>query len=270
MRGRSPVRTAHGDERPGCAQTGREFSPRPDRCQRILPAPGRLLAALALLIAIGAGAFALAAPAAPGKGAAPIPGAVPEGAVAAARALGARLAALHGLTARFTQTLDSASLPAPQVEKGTLYLLRPGRMRWEYSVPPGKLALADGVRTWLYLPEDHQAISAPLGDGTDSGAALLMRATPDLTAEFEPSWSRERGPDDRPILALTPRSAGASYDRILVQTDAGGFPVALTVLDPLGGRIVYRFSDLKFVDTLDPGLFRFTPPAGVSVQEMGR
>jgi hypothetical protein len=35
----------------------------------------------------------------------------------AARALGARLAAVHGLTARFTQTLDAASLPSPQVEE---------------------------------------------------------------------------------------------------------------------------------------------------------
>src|SRR5947207_14435912 len=88
MRGRSPARTAHGDERPGCAQTGREFSPRPDRCQRILPAPGGLLAALALLIATVTGAIALAAQAAPGKGAAANPGAAPGGAAAAARALG--------------------------------------------------------------------------------------------------------------------------------------------------------------------------------------
>ena len=191
-------------------------------------------------------------------------------AAGAARALGARLAAVHGLTAHFTQTLDAASLPSPQIEEGTLYLLRPGRMRWDYSRPAGKLALADGVRTWLYLPEDRQALSAPLGSGADSGATLLMRETPDLTAEFEASWSRERGRDDRPILALKPRAADAPYDRILVETDAGGFPAALTVLDALGGRVVYRFTGLRFVDTLDPALFRFTPPAGVSVQEIGR
>jgi outer membrane lipoprotein carrier protein len=177
---------------------------------------------------------------------------------------------VRGLTARFTQTLDAASLPSPQVEEGTLYLLRPGRMRWDYSRPAGKLALADGTRTWLYLPEDRQALSAPLEGGTDAGAALLLRDTPDLTAEFEPSWSRERGRGERPILALKPRAADAPYDRILVETDASGFPVALTVLDPLGGRVVYRFTGLRFVDTLDPGLFRFTPPPGISVQEIGR
>src|SRR5258706_4076942 len=65
MRGRSPVRTAHGDERPGCAQTGREFSPRPDRCQRILPVRGGRLAALALLFATAAGGLAVGAPTTP-------------------------------------------------------------------------------------------------------------------------------------------------------------------------------------------------------------
>lgn len=207
------------------------------------------------------------------QGAAPsrTPGLPVKGdAAGAARALGARLAAVRGLTARFTQTLDAASLPSPQVEEGTLYLLRPGRMRWEYSRPAGKLALADGVRSWLYLPEDRQALSAPLADGADPGVTLLMRDTPDLTVEFEPSWSRERGADDRPILALKPRSADAPYDRILVETDASGFPVALTLLDPLGSRVVYRLTGLRFVDSLDPALFRFTPPPGVSVQEIGR
>jgi outer membrane lipoprotein carrier protein len=199
------------------------------------------------------------------------PGAPIKGdAVDAARALGARLAAVRGLTARFTQTLDAASLPSPQVEEGTLYLLRPGRMRWEYSRPAGKLAIADGVRSWLYLPEDRQALSTPLAGGADPGVTLLMRDSPDLNAEFEPSWSRERGADDRPVLALKPRAADAPYDRILVETDASGFPVALTLVDPLGGRVAYRFSGLRFVDTLDPALFRFMPPPGVSVQEIGR
>src|SRR6266850_5166081 len=227
MRGISPVRIAHGGERPRCAQTGREFSPRPDRCQRTALAAGRVLILAATLAQAG---LSSSAPGAPVKG----------DAADAARALGARLAAVRGLTARFTQTLDAASLPSPQVEEGTFYLLRPGRMRWDYSRPAGKLALADGARSWLYLPEDRQALSAPLARGADPGVTLLMRDTPDLNAEFEPSWSRERGADDRPILALKPRAADAPYDRILVETDASGFPVALTLLDPLGGRVVYR------------------------------
>jgi outer membrane lipoprotein carrier protein len=174
-------------------------------------------------------------------------------------------------TARFTQTLDSPSLPSPQVEEGVVYLMHPGRMRWEYARPAGKLAIADGERSWLYLPEDRQVLSAPLeGSGTDQGVSLLLRDRPDLLADFDVSWAAVRDRVGRPVLVLRPRAAGAPYDQLLVETEPGGFPVALTVVDALGSRVVYRLSDLRFADTLDPALFRFTPPPGIAVQEVGR
>src|SRR5262245_55238977 len=129
MRGESPVRAARGAAHSRRAQTGREFSPRPDGCQRtaaVRAAAFALAAALASAEAIvPAGAVHASVAASPARG----------DARAAARAVGERLAAVRGLTARFTQTLDAASLPGPQIEEGTLYLLRPGRMRWEYSRP---------------------------------------------------------------------------------------------------------------------------------------
>jgi outer membrane lipoprotein carrier protein len=191
---------------------------------------------------------------------------VGDDATAAARALERRLAAVTCLVARFTQTLESPSLPAPQIESGTLYLARPGRMRWEYSTPPGKLAIADGKRTWLYLPEDRQALSAPMaGADRDQGIGLLLGGSPDILAVFAPRWVRP--PRGTPTLALRPRSPDAAFDEVRVETDAEGFPVAIMVTDPLGGRVTYRFEAIRFVPRLDESLFRFMPPPGVSVQE---
>ena len=104
-------------------------------------------------------------------------GAAPDGeALVRARMVEARLNEVQGLVARFTQTLESPALPQPQVESGVVYFLRPGRMRWEYSEPEGKLAIADGERTHLYLPQDRQVISAPMpGDGGGSGLAFMLR-----------------------------------------------------------------------------------------------
>ena len=42
----------------------------------------------------------------------------------------------------------------------------------------------------------------------------------------------------------------------------------LTIVDPLGSRIDYRFDRLRRVDTLDDGLSRFEPPPGVEIQEV--
>ena len=198
----------------------------------------------------------------------PAPASPPADAEGAARALGTRLAAVRALEAHFTQTIDSMALASPQVEEGRVFLQRPGRMRWEYTRPKGKLAIADGTHSWLYLPEDRQAIKAPLrSDQADTGLGLLWRDDVDLLGEFRADWEPVRTSAGR-RLRLHPREPSAPYDVLLVTLDASGFPAALTVVDPLGGRVTYVFADIRFKDRLDPALFAFTPPAGVAVQDV--
>src|SRR5262245_11690513 len=78
-----------------------------------------------------------------------------------------------GMVARFSQTVQSPSLPSPQREEGTLYLKPPGKMRWEYTRPKGKLAITDGVKATLYLPEDRAVLMGPVKDL--EGSALTTR-----------------------------------------------------------------------------------------------
>jgi outer membrane lipoprotein carrier protein len=187
-------------------------------------------------------------------------------AATAARRLEERLAAVKAVEADFVQILDTPALPEPQTESGRLSLERPGKMRWDYQVPKGKLALADGKETWLWLPEDQVAISIPLtGDERDAGVSLLMRERIDLLSRFAVDWGPAVRNEPRP-LRLKPKTADAPYDALLVDVDSTGFPRQLTVLDPLGGRVTYRFSNLKFTDHLDPRLFQFTPPPGATIQ----
>lgn len=42
----------------------------------------------------------------------------------------------------------------------------------------------------------------------------------------------------------------------------------MTVVDHLGNRNVFRFSDVDRSVAPDPSLFRFEPPAGVAVRSM--
>jgi len=227
---------------------------------------------LAAVVSIGA--LVAASPGLPAAAPAPpvearTPAVRPADPAAATRALETRLNAVRGLTARFTQRLESVALPSAQVEEGIVYVQRPGRMRWEYQVPPGKLAVADGERSWLYLPEDRQVLVVPIPDGRhDQGVGLLLRDRLDLLSEFAPEWGPSRSPGGPSSLLLRPRARQPAFDHLAVELDATDFPVRLTVLDSLGGSVTYRFSDLRFIDRLDEGLFRFVPPAGLVVQEL--
>ena len=200
------------------------------------------------------------------------PGAAPAGAGDAAKhalRLQAGLESIRGLVASFTQTLESPGLPRPQRETGTVFLLRPGRMRWEYDEPPGKLAIADGSRAYLYLPEDRQAVVAPLKlDDVGQGMSLLLRDRIDLSREFSIGWgtAAEAG-GSRPLL-LRPRSPGAEYDHLLVETGSDGLIRALTIVDSLGGRVSYRFDRVRRVSSLPDSLFRFVAPPDVELREI--
>ena len=192
---------------------------------------------------------------------------VPADAVSEARRVEEALNAVRGLVASFTQTVESAGLPRPQIEKGTVYLLRPGRMRWEYDVPHGKLAIADGRRTHLYLPEERQVLVAPLDtQGIRAGIALLLNRV-DLVGSFAITWGP--GPDGGPRpLMLTPRAPRPEYQYLLLSTGPGHMVRSLTIVEPLGSRVTYRFERVRLVDALEDDLFKFEPPAGIDVQEV--
>ncbi len=197
--------------------------------------------------------------------------AVPEAFAADARSEARRLQAglrqVRALVGRFTQVVESPGLPSPRIERGTVHLARPGRMRWEYDDPPGKIAITDGRRAWLYVPEDRQVIVSPLRL-RESGIGMLLDDTAEIVREFSVAWDETVPPAPR-RLRLTPRRPGAPFDHLLVEPGPDAFPISVAVVDPLGGTVTWRFSLVRLLDAADPALFRFTPPPGVEVQESG-
>ncbi|MFY9854581.1 MAG: outer membrane lipoprotein carrier protein LolA, partial [Terracidiphilus sp.] len=84
---------------------------------------------------------------------------------------------LHSLKAGFTETYEGMGIR--RTESGTLLLLKPGRMKWEYSSPAGKLFLLDGKFAWFYSRGDSQVqrISAKELDDLRSPLRFLLGHT---------------------------------------------------------------------------------------------
>src|SRR3954467_14974433 len=56
---------------------------------------------------------------------------------------------LRSLRAQFTETYRGAGIT--RSESGTLWLRRPGKMRWEYTAPREKLFVSDGKTAYFYV-----------------------------------------------------------------------------------------------------------------------
>ena len=66
---------------------------------------------------------------------------------------------LHSLETRYTERYQGMGMD--RSETGTLTLEKPGRMRWAYDSPPGKLFILDGTNAISYTPGDAEATRFP-------------------------------------------------------------------------------------------------------------
>ena len=180
---------------------------------------------------------------------------------------------LTDFQARFTQTFHSQSLGSVPVEKGIVYVKFPGRMRWEYTQPAGKLAVVDGERTYLYLPEDRLAYVGNWEDLLEEGAAvLLLTGNLDIDKQFlvERVADGPEIPSGSVRLRLLPRQANSRFEVYYLDLNqTGTLILGVLMEDPLGNRVEYRFSKIRENSGLSDELFRFEPPPGIDLQGMG-
>src|SRR5258708_34926032 len=81
---------------------------------------------------------------------------------------------LKTLQAEFTEIYQGSGIE--RSESGTLWLKKPGKMRWEYRSPEEKVFVGDGRDVWLYLPAEKQARKSSMRnlDELRSQLALLL------------------------------------------------------------------------------------------------
>ena len=78
----------------------------------------------------------------------------------AAATIDARYNGMKSLRAEFTEVYSGGGVR--RSESGTLWIKKPGKMRWEYSSPQKKVFLTDGATAWFYVPGERQARRTPL------------------------------------------------------------------------------------------------------------
>ena len=89
------------------------------------------------------------------------------------------------LEVQFNEAYTGAGGPR-QSESGKLTLRKPGRMRWDYSAPAGKLFVSDGKQVYLYNPELKRVERMPLKESEDMRAPLaFLLGKLDFKKEFK-------------------------------------------------------------------------------------
>ena len=171
----------------------------------------------------------------------------------------------QSLKLNFSETYAGSGRPV-QTESGVLYLRKPGRMRWEYNSPAGKLFLSDGKQVFQYMPEDHQATKSKLKQSDDMRAPLaFLLGKLDFRKEFK-SFETSGDPVGTWIIAA-PKSDNLIYNKVEFLASADGEIHRLRVTGQEGEKLSFEFSNEQVNAPVSPGMFTFQPPAGVRIVE---
>ena len=176
---------------------------------------------------------------------------------------------LRSLQAEFTQIYRGGE--AERTESGTLWLKKPGKMRWEYRSPKEKLFISDGKNAWFYVPGDLQVRKTSVSKLEDlrSPLAFLLGKTK-LEKELD---GLSTAPDLAPLkpedvlLRGVPKALAGRVGQVILEITPERHITRIIIEEIDGTSTEYRITEQKEDAGLPDERFRFDPPAGSEVIE---
>lgn len=173
------------------------------------------------------------------------------------------------LKAPFRQAALNKALNQTVEARGTLYLKKPGRLRWEYQTPTPQEIVSDGTRLWIYTPELKQVNVSAAPAVLVGPAGSFLQGLGQVREHFEPRFLNPAQPTDADglvVLDLVPKRPQPLMTRLIVSVDPRSWLVRQAVIhDELGNTVTVRFGDAVVNSGLSDSLFVFVPPPGVAV-----
>ena len=155
---------------------------------------------------------------------------------------------------------------APRTESGKLLLRKPGRMRWDYEQPKGKLFVSDGKSLWLYTPADNRAEKMKLQESEDMRAPLaFLLGRLNFDKDFRNLQARPDAAGTR--ITAEPKTDNLPYTAVefVVAPDYQIREVKVTGFD--NSILAFAFDREKVGPPFDAKLFQFKAPPGAQVVE---
>ena len=181
--------------------------------------------------------------------------------------LDGRYNSMHTWQADFTQIYTSGL--ATRTESGTLYLQKPGRMRWNYTQPVAKQFVVDGNQVWQYTTGDNEATVTEMKNARDLRTPLrFLLGHTDLNKELDRLSYSGLMPwkaGDVVIHGYPHPDEAGSWREVWIEVTPVYEIDRLLITGVDGSQNDIRLDNIRPNVGLNKDLFDFKPPAGVRV-----
>lgn len=149
-------------------------------------------------------------------------------------------------------------------ESGTLLLQKPGKMRWTYSQPAGKLFILDGRFAYFYTPGQAQATRIPAKQLDDLRSPLrFLLGHTQIEKEFNNLQMTASG--DGFVLAGVPKGMEKRVSQLSLKVTADGVIHSMKMEETDGAISEFSFSGEQANAPVREQDFTFAAPEGVKV-----
>jgi outer membrane lipoprotein carrier protein len=170
---------------------------------------------------------------------------------------------LHSLRAVFTESYEGMGVK--RAESGNLLLLKPGRMKWDYSAPAGKVFLLDGQFAWFYARGDSQVQRIPAKELDDLRSPLrFLLGHTELEKEVN-NITLASAPGGRFTLTGQPKGQEKRVARLTITLTGDGTITGIEIEEVDGALTQFTFTGEQPNAPIPAEVFHFTPPPGIPV-----
>lgn len=181
------------------------------------------------------------------------------------------LNAYHSYQASYRQLSYNAQGRVVARNHGKIFVLRPGKFRWQSNSPTAQTLIANGQLLWVYDIDLQQATQRKLTRQDDSLAALMTGDADKVLVSYQVQYLKNKSPGTwfRLLPKVAGKSSASAMNQGLFQSLDLQFVQqrlqALRMLNHLDEYTSIQFYKIKLNQRLKASLFQFTPPPGVDV-----
>jgi len=176
------------------------------------------------------------------------------------------------LRADVTQMAFNKSLNQTIPARGTVYLKKGGKLRWEYTEPTPQEIVSDGKQLWVYTPMLNQVNVGPAPEALAGPAGSFLAGLGKVREHFQVRFLNPAQPTDRDggyVLDLTPKQPLPTLTRLILTVGPRQYEVRKAVVyDQFENAVTMQFAKLATNTGIPDKVFTFVPPKGVATVPM--
>ncbi|OGQ96870.1 MAG: hypothetical protein A2521_04520 [Deltaproteobacteria bacterium RIFOXYD12_FULL_57_12] len=178
------------------------------------------------------------------------------------------------MSANFKQVTAVSMSSRQRQGTGTVVLLKPGRMRWDYFTPERQILISDGQTIRMYFEKNKQMIVSAAKEYLQSDVTYSFFAgTGEIQRDFNiTAPDKENVTDDSSyLIKLIPKNAHPQLDHLYLWVDRHSFLIKrLQLIDHFNTITELFFENIRTTTEQDkieikPDVFNFTPPPDTEV-----